>query len=56
MVSYYFYHQKIDIIILLKMKRAMIKSFNTHESHYFGEFHTVGKQDKCTSSVTKITR
>ena len=34
----------------------MIKSFNTHENHYFGEFHTVGKQEKCASLITKITR
>jgi len=47
-----------------KMKRAMIKSFNTHENHYFGElersrnprseFHTVGKQEKCASSIRRL--
>ena len=37
------------------MKRAMIKKFNTHEN-YFGEFHTVGKQENIACPITKITR
>jgi hypothetical protein len=38
------------------MKRAMIKNFDTPKNYYFGEFHTVGKQEKSTFLLTKIIR
>jgi hypothetical protein len=36
------------------MKRAMIKSFNTHAHHYFGEFHTVANLFQRDGGDTKI--
>ena len=32
----------------------MIKSFNTHGNHYFGEFHTVGKQKKALAQLRRL--
>jgi hypothetical protein len=36
------------------MKRAMIKILNTHDNHYFGEFHTVAGLFQPYGDDTKI--
>jgi hypothetical protein len=36
------------------MKRAMIKILNTHDNHYFGEFHTVAGSLQRDGDDTRI--